>query len=539
MKSQRTRVTESLCPVCNTEAVAVAIEGHDIGMLKNSPGVVRAEILERDGTVVVRKECPKHGAFEDLLASDANFFRRMEERAWATTPDDFSGNHGVLSVREGTGGFMIIDLTTRCNLKCARCFMDANGIGYVHEPDLETIRLLLDRARAARPNADVNILFSGGEPTLATSLLPAINHAKALGFKRLYMATNGIKLAQEPGFARACRAAGLHGIYLQLDGTSNAAHAYLGAVNLFDIKTEALANAHAAGLQVVLQATVANGVNNDQVGPILDFAIQNISRVFGVLFQPIMFTGRDHGVSDDDRLSRRYTLADLAADLRTHTDGSLEPLRDWWPGSQFEFFVRLSNMLRRDETSSIGHGDPGHFGTFAPLVVNVKTRQWTPLGRFFDLDGFERAILAGGRDLGRVIQVARQSFVAGEAPSGFTFEDLPSLLHQCVARVNTGWRDWEHRGYEDGQWRLIVIHGMWFQDLFNFDIRINRSAPTVVATQEGEISFSAYNAAGFRQVVEHEFQVAGLADWNRTHGRHAIYANQVMVPISSLTLASK
>src|SRR4051812_29477231 len=89
MQSHLSRITESLCPLCNSEAVAEAIESNDIGMLRNSPGVVRAEILERDGTVVMRKECPKHGAFEDLLASDANFFRRMEERAWATTPDDF------------------------------------------------------------------------------------------------------------------------------------------------------------------------------------------------------------------------------------------------------------------------------------------------------------------------------------------------------------------------------------------------------------------------------------------------------------------
>jgi uncharacterized radical SAM superfamily Fe-S cluster-containing enzyme len=543
MQSHLPRIIESLCPGCNSEAVALAIESGDSSVLKNAPGVVRAEILERDGTVVMRKACPKHGIFEDLLASDANFFRRMEERAWSTTPGDFSGDHGALSVREGTGGFMVVDLTTRCNLKCARCFMDANGIGYVHEPDFETIRLLLDRAKAARPKADINILFSGGEPTLSPNLLPAISHANALGFKRLYMATNGIKLAQEPDFAGACHAAGLHGILLQLDGTNNAAHAYLGAANLFDIKTEALSNAHNAGLQVTLQVTVANGVNNDQVGPTLDFAIKNIRRVFGVLFQPIMFAGRDHGVTDDDRLTRRYTLADLASDLRMQTDGALEPLRDWWPGSRFQFFAELGNVLRRNEISSIGHGDPGNFGTFAPLVVNTRTRQWVPLGRFFNLDSFERQILTEGPttapDLARAIQAARNSFSAGEALSGFSFEDLPSLLNQCIARVNTGWGDWERRGYEDGNFRLVIVQGLWFQDLFNFDVRINRTSPVVVATQEGEISFAAYNAAGWRQVVEHKFQTAGLADWNRTRGRHAIYANQVIVPTSSLVATVK
>jgi uncharacterized radical SAM superfamily Fe-S cluster-containing enzyme len=544
MQSHFPRIIESLCPGCNSEAVALAIASGDSSVLKNSPGVIRAEILERDGTVVMRKACPKHGAFEDLLASDAKFFERMEERATGVTANGGSGHdHGVLSVREGTGGFIVIDLTTRCNLKCARCFMDANGIGYVHEPEFETIRQLLDRAYTARQKAEVNILFSGGEPTLSPNLLRAVRYAKSLGFKRLYMATNGIRLGQEQGFAQACRAAGLHGIFLQFDGIGNPAHSYLGATNLFDVKVEALNQAAEAGLQIVLQVTVTNGVNSDQVGPILDFAISNIDRVFGVLFQPIMFTGRDRDISDDDRHSRRYTLADLAADLRIQTDGALEPLRDWWPGSQFQFFAHLGNLLRRDDTLSIGQGDPGYFGTFAPLVVNMKSREWTPLGRFFDLDRFAKeigAISANRRpDLARVIQIARDSFAANLAPSGFTFGDLPSLLEQCMSRANSGWGDWERRAYEDGTWRLIIIHGMWFQDLFNFDIRYNNSAPVVVATQEGEISFAAYNGAGWRQVVEHKFQTTSLAEWNRTQGRHSIYANQVAVPTEALTVIRK
>ena len=74
---------------------------------------------------------------------------------------------------------------------------------------------------------------------------------------------------------------------------------------------------------------------------------------------------------------------------------------------------------------------------------------------------------------------------------------------------------------------------MWFQDLFNFDLAAAQMDATPVATVEGEIGFSAYNAAGWRKVVEHLHQTATLADWHRMHGRHRIYANGALVQIRS------
>jgi hypothetical protein len=78
-----------------------------------------------------------------------------------------------------------------------------------------------------------------------------------------------------------------------------------------------------------------------------------------------------------------------------------------------------------------------------------------------------------------------------------------------------------------------MVAGMWFQDLFNYDLSAVRMDATPVATAEGEVSFSAYNAAGWRKVVEHLHQTANLADWHRIHGRHSIYANGALVQIRS------
>jgi len=54
-----------------------------------------------------------------------------------------------------------------------------------------------------------------------------------------------------------------------------------------------------------------------------------------------------------------------------------------------------------------------------------------------------------------------------------------------------------------------------------------------MATQEGEISFCAYNGGRWRSVVEHVHQTSTLAEWNRTHARHRIYANGKQVNLGS------
>ena len=44
-------------------------------------------------------------------------------------------------------------------------------------------------------------------------------------------------------------------------------------------------------------------------------------------------------------------------------------------------------------------------------------------------------------------------------------------------------------------------------------------------TQEGEISFCAYNTGvGWRQIIENMHRSATLAEWHKTRGRHTIYA---------------
>ena len=74
-------------------------------------------------------------------------------------------------------------------------------------------------------------------------------------------------------------------------------------------------------------------------------------------------------------------------------------------------------------------------------------------------------------------------------------------------------------------WRVLCVEGMWFQDLFTYDFRRTEMCVIPYGTQEGEISFCAYNTGiGWRNIIEHMHQNATVAQWYKDHGRHEVFA---------------
>ena len=215
-------------------------------------------------------------------------------------------------------------------MMCDPCFMDANQVGFVHELSWQEITQILDDAADVRPRRQMSIQFSGGEPTLSPHFLDAIRYAREKGYFAVQCATNGLRFAEEPGFAKKAKEAGLRMAYLQFDGVTNAANSHRKIKNLYDVKLRAIEELSAAGIDVILVVTIVNGVNNDQVGPIVKFAIDNADKITVVSFQPVSFTGRDEDVSDEVRKRQRYTLSHLARDVAEQT-GYTNPLRDWFP----------------------------------------------------------------------------------------------------------------------------------------------------------------------------------------------------------------
>jgi hypothetical protein len=532
------RKTFSLCPDCNREAAEAVLSGeNEIADFRDRPGIIDSEILEEGGRILMRKVCDRHGPFEDVLSNHPDFFQRMERLAFGRdfecAHDQDVHNHGPNRIRSGRGSHLIVDLTNRCNMMCSPCFMDANSASYVHELDMGDIKALFDNAVSFKPQREVNVLFSGGEPTLSPIFLETVRHAKSMGFHRLHVATNGVRFAESRDFAFQAKAAGLHSAYLQCDGVSEEKNKHRGLGNYMEVKRQALENIAATGMRTTLQVTVVNGLNNDGLGDIVRFAIENIDKIHGVLFQPVMFTGRDEGISTDDRYVKRYPLSQLAYDLQEQGSTAWRPMRDWFPVSDYGVFAHLCDVLNPNAVlGSLFPDTHPHQGIFSLLLIDSVQKVAVPIPSFFNLEQFMRDIVEI-TDRGRgpaatkalVSLSVLRNFDQKKAPLGFGLVQLRGLLEDCFYRVAGSSEDWSQKAYSyDARWRVMTVNGLWFQDAFNYDFSAISNSSIPVATQQGEISFCAYNGGGWRKVVEHMNRTATLAEWHRSHPHHEIYA---------------
>src|SRR5215831_6846717 len=338
------RTTDSLCPKCVPDIRSQVLDGKmPVEILRNQEvGQIKAQIIERDGKILMVKDCPIHGHFEDVMAIDTEFFKHLEQvfpgRDIRAHNDETLHDHGSSTIKHGRGSVLTIDLTNRCNMMCDPCFMDANQVGFVHELSWEEIKQLLDNAISIKPRRQMSVQFSGGEPTMSPYFMDAVRYAREVGYSSVQAATNGIEFAKSAEFCKQAAEAGLRYAYLQFDGIGNAANEHRKVGNLFDVKLKAIENLHRAGVDIVPVTTLINGINNEQVGRIVQFALDNPKKIPFLAFQPVSFTGRDEAVTDERRMAQRYTLSHLAHDVKNQT-GIGEPVRDWFPISFMSTFT--------------------------------------------------------------------------------------------------------------------------------------------------------------------------------------------------------
>src|SRR3954447_22939919 len=553
------RTTDSLCPKCVPEIRQQIIDGklpHEI-LLNEKVGEIKAQIIERDGQILMVKDCPVHGHFEDVMSIDTKFFKHLEEvfpgRDIRAHNDEKLHNHGTSTVTHGRGSVLTIDLTNRCNMMCDPCFMDANQVGFVHELTWDEIKTMLDNAITIKPRRQMSVQFSGGEPTLSPYFLDAVAYARKLGYESVQAATNGIEFAKSKEFSKAAAEAGLRYAYLQFDGIGNAANSHRKVGNAFDVKLQAIHNLHEAGVDIVPVTTIINGINNEQVGHIIQFALDNPKKINFLSFQPVSFTGRDEEVSDERRAAQRYTLSHLAHDVKNQT-GLGEPVRDWFPISFLGTFTDWADLVHGPsaEWGNLTCGCHPNCGVGMAVMIDKETKEAVPVTAFLKAEQLAKDVAkVNDAARGRVLSVLGMALALAKnydpfkAPTHFKMADLMKKFdktfgatkkaHQGAYGRVDGERTVDDQEKRRGdRWNFLFIAGMWFQDLFNYDFRRTERCIIPYATQEGEISFCAYNTGiGWRNIIEKMHMTATLTKWYDEHGRHQIYAGGKKVDLTT------
>jgi hypothetical protein len=179
-------------------------------------------------------------------------------------------------------------------------------------------------------------------------------------------------------------------------------------------------------------------------------------------------------------------------------------------------------------------------GTGMAVMIDKETKEAVPVTAF--LHGDQLA-----KDIAKVNDASRGKFLTGlgmalclmknydpyQAPTHFKLMDLLKKFDKNyhITGKNYG-KVGPDRTVDDvmkrrttDRWNFLFIAGMWFQDLFNYDFRRTEQCIIPYATQEGEISFCAYNTGvGWRNIIEKMHMTATLTKWYEEHGRHEIFA---------------
>ena len=423
--------TMSVCPVC-------------LGKIPAS------KVLGEDGNIYMEKRCWEHGSFRTLIwEGDVESYR-----AWGANDADgrvipvrakpveqgCPYDCGLCQNHERDGCCVLLELTKRCNLKCPVCFASAGVDDTDTDLSLEEIAKQYDMLM--EHGGPFNIQLSGGEPTVRDDLDKIIALGREKGFSFFQLNTNGLRLANELGYAQHLAMAGVSTVFLQFDGLDDDIYMTLRGAALTDTKLRAIENCKAAGLPVVLVPTVAPGVNDRSLGDIIRFALNNAPHVRGVHIQPISYFGR----CGLDAPEIRLTIPAVLRHIEAQTDGLMRYEHFGGGGSESPYCsFHASYRIRPD-------------GSIQPLPKRKNT-------------GCCCVKSSEARDFVSQQWSGKAACCDGDEATSSLDEFLQELVE------NT-----------------FTVSGMVFQDAYNLDLeRLRRCYICEVDSKKGMVPFCAYN----------------------------------------------
>ena len=292
------RYTYSVCPVC----------------LKRIP----AKREERNGQIYLVKTCPEHGTFSSVIWRNKRKFAdwRGERPAVGENENlNCPAGCGLCAEHRRATCCTLLEITARCNMNCTFCFAEPDG---AKDPSLDTVKRWIDDL--TDPGKTL-LQLSGGEPTVRDDLPEIVAYAKQAGCKYVQLNSNGLRLAEDGAFVKRLADAGLSFVFMQFDGVDDAVYEKLRRRPMLEVKKRAIEQCGRYGIGVTLVPVIVPGVNTEQIGDIIRFAIQRSPYVRGVHFQPVSYFGRIPELPADDD---RYTLDELLEAVVSQSGGLIK-----------------------------------------------------------------------------------------------------------------------------------------------------------------------------------------------------------------------
>ena len=472
--------TESLCPECLR--------------------VIPATIYEEGGKVYIAKTCPDHGEFSDLYWGDyEQYLRAREYEHFGTRLDNprtevkngCPYDCGVCPEHKSSTVLGIIDVTNRCNLRCPICFAHSGAAGYLYEPTREQIRGMMENLLSNTPIWTPAIQFSGGEPTVREDLPELVEMALDMGFVHIEVDSNGIKMAESVEYCRTLKVAGVSTVYLQFDGVTPEPYIVTRGFNLLPIKERAIQNLREAGFRsIVLVPVLVKGVNDDQVGDIIRFAIANKDAIRAVNFQPVSLAGR---IDRRKRDSMRITIPDLMKLTEEQTDAFIKQ-EDWYPVSSVQPFCDFLSKAKDEPFVDFSTHPHCGMGTY----LFIEGDKVTPIAEYLNVDKTFETFEKAGRKMAEGKETRAKMQIVTGLIRNIKFRVLANYLRAVILRSDYLSLNLMHHD-------MMMIGSMHFMDPYNFDLERVQRCIIHYATPDGRlIPFCTMNNI-HREKVERQF----------------------------------
>jgi len=426
---------------------------------------VDAKIVFEDGRVLMLKHCPAHGNERVLVADDVEYYRRCREVFLKTpqmpvrfnTPVKWGCPYdcGLCTDHEQHSCLTLVEICDYCNLRCPVCYA-SSGPERRQFRSLAEIDAMLDAIVRNEGDPDV-VQISGGEPTEHPDFFAVLDKAKARPIRHLMVNTNGVRIAERESFTeRLARYMPDFEVYLQFDSLEREPLLALRGVDLRAVRTRALERLNRHGISTTLVVTLKKGVNDGEIGRIIDYALEQPC-VRGVTLQPVQAAGRLDGF---DPSRDRLTLTEVRRRV-----------------------LEQSAVFKPEDIIPV----PCHPDALAMAYALKVGGRAVPLTGMID----PQLLVDGGRN---TIVYEQDASVREKLFTLFATNHSPASgarsLHDllcCLPRVSAP----GDLGYEN-VFRLII---MQFMDAAAFDVRsVKKSCVHIVHPRDGRlIPFDTYN----------------------------------------------
>ncbi|MSQ23140.1 MAG: radical SAM protein [Chloroflexi bacterium] len=425
---------------------------------------VEGKIIFQNDKVFMVKRCPEHGWEKVLLADDVDYYRRCREVFIKPTemPRRFNTkitwgcpyDCGLCPDHQQHSCVTLIEITDSCNLRCPICYA-GSGPEHAKFRSLGEIERMLDAVVRNEGQPDV-VQISGGEPTIHPDFFAVLDLAKTMPIKHLMVNTNGIRIAQDLEFTErlADYQPGLE-VYLQFDSFKRDALVELRGADMRRIREQALERRNQLGISTTLVVTVKRGLNDDELGAIVDFALEQPC-VRGVTFQPIQAAGR---LDQFDPSRHRLTLTEVRRRILEQTD-----------------------VFAPEDLIPV----PCHPDSLAMGYALKQHGSATPLTRFIPPE----MLIEGGRN---TINFEQDTSLQGAVFKLFATNHSPESqagslrdLLRCLPNISVG----DDLSYAN-VFRVLIVQ---FIDAWSFDVRsIKKTCIHIVHPDGRLIPFDTYN----------------------------------------------